>query len=413
MEIINIKINQISIPREKVWPLVEHLGFVRGILSALLDLPEVTVENGIADWWQGISQEERNKLEPFLHTLAAPVMVVNFSLVNEKQIFSARTVLHEEGNSDMSYVISQETPDEMDLNAVQPPNAEDVAVKLWEALIDDDPPGYVETGWEIDRYAFLVLLAIADLHRRKTLAGLLHNTVFRPEMVLSDIEFSCGEGAPRDDPRWFLPFFESLMAEPSDWCKGKIEKSLDVLVNDGILEKSTRGVYRLSETGLFLVDSWNPPSVMGFQAWGADYEGRAAVQLCAFLRGNKFLWFIDVGEPESTVAIAGVEDSIALELLMEIFTPVGIPVPLSVEFSSVADGSLVKEEMIQCPACGTSVPASVRFCNNCGETMVTLKVEEQRDTESADVPIPKRFCRNCGQQLSPAATFCGQCGEKI
>ena len=28
-------------------------------------------------------------------------------------------------------------------------------------------------------------------------------------------------------------------------------------------------------------------------------------------------------------------------------------------------------------------------------------------------PAPKSFCRNCGQQISPGATFCGKCGEKV
>jgi len=40
-------------------------------------------------------------------------------------------------------------------------------------------------------------------------------------------------------------------------------------------------------------------------------------------------------------------------------------------------------------------------------------VPPQSNEKPQTPPAPKSFCRNCGQQISPGATFCGKCGEKV
>lgn len=49
-----------------------------------------------------------------------------------------------------------------------------------------------------------------------------------------------------------------------------------------------------------------------------------------------------------------------------------------------------------CPNCGKPVPASSKFCGECG-----TKIE-----------VKKAFCVNCGHELAPGQKFCGECGTK-
>lgn len=49
-----------------------------------------------------------------------------------------------------------------------------------------------------------------------------------------------------------------------------------------------------------------------------------------------------------------------------------------------------------CPKCKTSIPASSKFCSECGK-----KLEQGK------------FCTKCGAQILPGAKFCGGCGEKV
>ena len=48
-----------------------------------------------------------------------------------------------------------------------------------------------------------------------------------------------------------------------------------------------------------------------------------------------------------------------------------------------------------CPACGKTIPASSKFCPECGTA------------------VAKKFCPECGAKLSGKAKFCPECGKKL
>lgn len=52
---------------------------------------------------------------------------------------------------------------------------------------------------------------------------------------------------------------------------------------------------------------------------------------------------------------------------------------------------------VKCPNCGADVPAGSKFCNNCGQKLVT---ESKCPNCGADVPPGSKFCNNCGQKLA-------------
>jgi membrane protease subunit (stomatin/prohibitin family) len=57
-----------------------------------------------------------------------------------------------------------------------------------------------------------------------------------------------------------------------------------------------------------------------------------------------------------------------------------------------------------CSNCKAQVPATSRFCPNCGVTMMAPAIPTQ---------VPSKTCPKCGQQTSAAATYCPDCGQKL
>lgn len=57
-----------------------------------------------------------------------------------------------------------------------------------------------------------------------------------------------------------------------------------------------------------------------------------------------------------------------------------------------------KDEMIECPNCGTKLVANAKFCLECGS-----KIEIKKSA----------FCSECGESLAPGAKFCSSCGNKV
>ena len=58
--------------------------------------------------------------------------------------------------------------------------------------------------------------------------------------------------------------------------------------------------------------------------------------------------------------------------------------------------------MIKCPKCNNSVPDGSRFCNYCGEELVTNSLECP-NCHSKDLPLDSKFCPDCGCRLDDAA----------
>ena len=78
---------------------------------------------------------------------------------------------------------------------------------------------------------------------------------------------------------------------------------------------------------------------------------------------------------------------------------------------------------IQCPSCGTELPADARFCMKCGEQLVVVKKcpkcghtldEDANFCSNCGYALkgPDK-CPHCGADLPPGAKFCTKCGEKV
>lgn len=55
-----------------------------------------------------------------------------------------------------------------------------------------------------------------------------------------------------------------------------------------------------------------------------------------------------------------------------------------------------KEKLTMCSNCGKSIPATSKFCSECGKQIATSK-----------------FCPECGAKVSATAKFCNECGNKL
>ncbi len=64
-----------------------------------------------------------------------------------------------------------------------------------------------------------------------------------------------------------------------------------------------------------------------------------------------------------------------------------------------------------CPSCGTTIPASNRFCTNCGHSF-----DPQSSTPTVDTGIPpyaKKVCIGCRTINEPTSAYCYKCGLKL
>lgn len=355
---------ELTLPTHMVWPLADHLGLARNELVRLYGYPESDPGEEMVKWWNDLTSEAQARYQPMLQTLAAPGLVANVTLVDEQTIFTARAVLPDSGNSESPYLVAEIAGNPPEIAARPVQDEHSLVETLWEAVLDDSPPGHMESGMVMDRPAFLLLMAIADLDRRRKLAGLLHHTAFRSEMLPEDIHAACREAGEQADPRWLLPFFTALLGEPADWYEGTSAAAIETLIEKELLQKSDRGVLRLSPSGRFFIDSCNHPRALGLQVWGADPDGRVAMQVCSFLRGEKFLWLVETGPPGDSVTVAGLDPSVAPDLLAEVLTPVGAaaafaPAPAGTSSETVKRGGY-------CPQCGQAVGPAASFCRACG-----------------------------------------------
>jgi membrane protease subunit (stomatin/prohibitin family) len=72
--------------------------------------------------------------------------------------------------------------------------------------------------------------------------------------------------------------------------------------------------------------------------------------------------------------------------------------PVSLKFCGNCGTSLVPPAKIICQECKTENPATMKFCGNCGKPL-TMKTETT--------------CAKCGTKNATSLKFCGNCGEKI
>ncbi|MBW1981754.1 MAG: zinc ribbon domain-containing protein [Deltaproteobacteria bacterium] len=91
---------------------------------------------------------------------------------------------------------------------------------------------------------------------------------------------------------------------------------------------------------------------------------------------------------------------------------------------SLSEGDDSSPREIDCPICTARIPATARFCSNCGHQIVTINKCLQC---GHDLPAGANFCMNCGTKVEkktnvcpkcgykalPEAKFCNQCGEPL
>jgi predicted nucleic acid-binding Zn ribbon protein len=65
-----------------------------------------------------------------------------------------------------------------------------------------------------------------------------------------------------------------------------------------------------------------------------------------------------------------------------------------------------------CPGCGHENPAASNFCNRCGETLASLRLEAPAE-DPAPAEVMKKHCANCGAPAQPGKKFCTQCGAAL
>jgi len=71
------------------------------------------------------------------------------------------------------------------------------------------------------------------------------------------------------------------------------------------------------------------------------------------------------------------------------------------KFCGNCGASLLPKPMVICPNCKAENPAGMKFCGNCGKPL-------PQSTSGAEITCPK-----CNAKNPPGTKFCGNCGEKL
>ncbi len=67
-----------------------------------------------------------------------------------------------------------------------------------------------------------------------------------------------------------------------------------------------------------------------------------------------------------------------------------------------AEEERARQEINNCPNCGTFNPDGTKFCCECGTRL-----------QGPGPVAQKRFCTSCGNEIAPGQRFCTGCGTKV
>jgi hypothetical protein len=354
---------RLRVPRARIEGVLDHLKVVRNPLFSAWLLPEQ--KDDASAWWESVESGQRGDYEELLQALAAPVLLATFTMLEGHTTALLRCLIPSTEPSTPVYLI---TEDEEHLSAVKLDHRDEAVDTLWELLRGNFPLWEMEWGATLPRESFYTLLAAADLHQRKELVGLLEHTVMGPEFLASEVQQMTERSFQYEDLRWLLPFFLTVNSRaPSQEEMSDCQGALKVLCETELLEGSEQGAYRWSPQGEFLAGQWaGRLSTAGLQILGVDHDGTPVSCQVGFLRGRKFLWYIDFSTDREQILLSTPSVSLCQELLDELLSPVGEPAGESKK----ADRGPVVAEVLFCPYCGGKLAvADARFCNSCGKAL--------------------------------------------
>jgi predicted Ser/Thr protein kinase len=81
-----------------------------------------------------------------------------------------------------------------------------------------------------------------------------------------------------------------------------------------------------------------------------------------------------------------------------------------------APAATPQTEWLACPACGARNRAGVRFCEECGQSLVPTAITPPAPAPAPRAPAPAPTgptCSSCGEQSRPGVRFCEECGTPL
>ncbi|MCQ8892942.1 MAG: SPFH domain-containing protein [Candidatus Methanosuratincola sp.] len=106
---------------------------------------------------------------------------------------------------------------------------------------------------------------------------------------------------------------------------------------------------------------------------------------------------------------------------------VGLGMPFILAQQMGQAGAQMPQQVVICPSCGAKNTANMKFCGNCGSSLLPPSKQTCPNCK-AEVPENFKFCPNCGTPIKkpeqpvcpkcgeknpPGTKFCGNCGEKL
>lgn len=386
-------VTELVIPRDAVTPLFKKFSYVRGELSGLLMIPEVTDDQATAAaiaWWGTLTPDERMVMQSALAALASPQLIADISMMSgSSTLLVTRLVMDSRKPGDPVYLLGEDIT--KNYFRIERLLYRDLAINTLILHLAGTDPVLSDAllKFELSRDEMYVLAAILDLNRRLRYHSLMNHIPMPASFNLAEMEQSVSDGFAHRDVRWLLPFVLSVIPKkhqpPSgDRVRQSFARLLDLklMVRNGAADQ-----YSWSEPGRLLADSLsNPANRIGVLLTGVLENGDLAMQSMILARGTSQLWLLDLSGPNGTSSFLSTITFRDVRSVLEgILRPAGTPRPL-------ADS-------------GTQKPSIEKV------TATPSQGLEKKPFHTSGRGVA--FCRNCGSPVLPGRKFCGDCGAPL
>jgi RNA polymerase subunit RPABC4/transcription elongation factor Spt4 len=139
--------------------------------------------------------------------------------------------------------------------------------------------------------------------------------------------------------------------------------------------------------------------VVGLQALARSRDEVASRQ-GLLLRGNRLLWYVDVGGDDGASAVLRTVSLDGAFAVLEAFLTPPDRVARDARGARVPAGAGAEARQDACDTCGASLSATAKFCPACG-TRVPRPQAGRCPGCGREVRATARFCRTCGASLRP------------